>query len=379
MKRKTTILVLVLTLCMIVSAFPAFASYYKEGGIESLPTIQDEVGAETFAMNLAGETAEGKYRLINTADLKKDVDGKSAIIVDTMPAGWYAKRHIPGAINAFAPLKGETYTAADKANLLNQVKKLSGTKTVKQYYNSKTKKWQNKKPAKKYWNKCKKGKYKGKKTRTVTKPVMDKKIIIYCGFVKCTRSHMAAAYLVSQGYTNVYRQPGGISAWADAGLPMEGTNPGEVLDEKTLDPSSDRWASYGIPLEKMNFGDFIIDVRSKSDFDAGHIAGSVNFPVTGDYDEDELLAEYNNAGGKRVVIICVRGKSLAAKAMKSLQKKGADMGKVTYLIGGATGLQDKGILVPTASGSVLSSTAVDLNNPGVEGSDEATPEVTQEP
>lgn len=43
-------------------------------------------------------------------------------------------------------------------------------KNVKQkrYYNTKTRKWQLKKPAKNYWKACKSGKYKGKKTITVT-------------------------------------------------------------------------------------------------------------------------------------------------------------------------------------------------------------------
>ena len=43
------------------------------------------------------------------------------------------------------------------------------------------------------------------------------KIVVYCGHIGCARSHVAAAYLVKQGYTNVYRYGGGISAWVDAG------------------------------------------------------------------------------------------------------------------------------------------------------------------
>jgi large subunit ribosomal protein L35e len=88
-----------------------------------------------------------------------------------------------------------------------QVKKAAGKK--KYYYNSKTKKWQSKK-------------IKGAKTKKMVNK--DKKIILYCGFVGCARSHQAAMYLKKKGFTNVYRYPGGISAWVDANLPIAGTD-----------------------------------------------------------------------------------------------------------------------------------------------------------
>jgi len=45
----------------------------------------------------------------------------------------------------------------------------------------------------------------------------DKKIVIYCGFVSCERSHVGATLAKEAGYKNVYRFPGGIAAWLDAG------------------------------------------------------------------------------------------------------------------------------------------------------------------
>lgn len=45
----------------------------------------------------------------------------------------------------------------------------------------------------------------------------DKKIVIYCGFVACERSHVGAVLAKEAGYKNVYRFPGGIAAWLDAG------------------------------------------------------------------------------------------------------------------------------------------------------------------
>jgi rhodanese-related sulfurtransferase len=48
-----------------------------------------------------------------------------------------------------------------------------------------------------------------------------KPIVIYCGFVKCTRSHNGAAWAVKLGYKNVYRYSGGIFAWKGAKYPVE--------------------------------------------------------------------------------------------------------------------------------------------------------------
>ena len=49
----------------------------------------------------------------------------------------------------------------------------------------------------------------------------DKPIVIYCGFVKCTRSHNGAAWAVKLGYKNVYRYPGAIFAWKGADFSVE--------------------------------------------------------------------------------------------------------------------------------------------------------------
>jgi rhodanese-related sulfurtransferase len=49
----------------------------------------------------------------------------------------------------------------------------------------------------------------------------DKPIVVYCGFVKCTRSHNGAAWAVKLGYKKVYRYSGGIFAWKGAKYPVE--------------------------------------------------------------------------------------------------------------------------------------------------------------
>jgi rhodanese-related sulfurtransferase len=52
-------------------------------------------------------------------------------------------------------------------------------------------------------------------------PDKGRTIVVYCGFIQCTRSHNGAAWAVRLGYTDVYRYPGGIFAWKGAGYPVE--------------------------------------------------------------------------------------------------------------------------------------------------------------
>ena len=46
-------------------------------------------------------------------------------------------------------------------------------------------------------------------------------VVVYCGFVKCTRSDNGATWAKKLGYKNVYRVPGGLFAWKGASLPLE--------------------------------------------------------------------------------------------------------------------------------------------------------------
>ena len=48
----------------------------------------------------------------------------------------------------------------------------------------------------------------------------DRTIVVYCGFVKCTRSHNGAVWAKKLGYKNVYRFAGGIYAWKGMEYPI---------------------------------------------------------------------------------------------------------------------------------------------------------------
>lgn len=216
MKRKSTLIALAIAVAMLLGSFQAVfaAAPPNEKTKEAVKTVQskdkikDEVGAETFSYNFYNEVKKGKYKLIDTATLTKDQS--KYIIVDTMPEAWWNQRRIPGSINQVVGAMNSPefkILEQEKKDLLKKVSKACGKKTY--YYNKKTKKWQSKK-------------IKGaKKKKMVNK---DKKIVVYCGFTGCARSHQAAMFLTKKGFKNVYRYAGGISAWVFANNPIEGTD-----------------------------------------------------------------------------------------------------------------------------------------------------------
>jgi rhodanese-related sulfurtransferase len=148
--------------------------------------FEKEVEKETGAIKLVREIQRGGYDVVGTSELKQWIDaGRDMIIVDTMPlASSYEKNHLPGAVQFLFPIaempawdaaETDGRSPADFEALLG-----------------------------------------ADKNRTV---------VIYCGFVKCTRSHNGAAWAVKLGYQNVYRHPGGIFAWKGAGFPVEKGKP----------------------------------------------------------------------------------------------------------------------------------------------------------
>lgn len=144
--------------------------------------FEKEVEKETGAVKLVREVQSGGYNVVTTEELKKWIDsGKDMMIVDTMPyEDSYKKQHVPGAVQFLFPIPD-------------------------------MKKWDIKETEGKSMEDFK----------TLLGGDKDKPIVIYCGFVKCTRSHNGAAWAVKLGYKNVYRYPGGIFAWKGADFPFE--------------------------------------------------------------------------------------------------------------------------------------------------------------
>lgn len=135
------------------------------------------VQSEFLAMKAASEKERGGYELLSLGDLKAKLDAKEDIlVVDTMPyEASYKKQHIPAAVQFEFPVAEMTTIDSE---MKRQYKELLG-------------------------------------------PKRDRMIVVYCGYVKCGRSHNGAMWAVKLGYTNVYRCLGGIYGWNEAGYPVE--------------------------------------------------------------------------------------------------------------------------------------------------------------
>ena len=138
-----------------------------------------ETDIQKIAINLANQTIQGNYKLISINELKKLVDNKDDfVLIDAHPRREFIEGYIDGAINFGFQSKrtGEWDKDLD----------IEGGATQAQY-------------------------------REALGNDLNKKIVIYCGFTKCGRSHSASWWARFMGYTNVYRAPGGITGWKDAG------------------------------------------------------------------------------------------------------------------------------------------------------------------
>lgn len=145
--------------------------------------FEKEVEKETGAVKLVREVQQGGYDVVTAAELKKWIqEKKQMVIVDTMPyEASYKKAHVPGAVQFLFPI-----------------------------------------PDMSEWNDNETA---GKRPEDYEKLLghdKGKVIVIYCGFVKCTRSHNGAVWAKKIGYKNVFRFPGGIYAWKGAGFDVEG-------------------------------------------------------------------------------------------------------------------------------------------------------------
>ena len=74
------------------------------------------------------------------------------------------------------------------------------------------------------------------------------------------------------------------------------------------------------PAEVLRYGPVIIDVRTKDEFNEGHIAGSKNIPL----DEIKLQVDMIRQWNKPVVTVCRSGHR-SAIAMKMLKAAGLEV------------------------------------------------------
>lgn len=163
---------------LVVMGVFAASSAFALGGSK----FEQEVEKEQGAVKLAREVLKGGYDVIATAELDALIKtGEDILLVDTMPfEDSYQKEHVPGAKQFLFPIPD--MTAWD-------TKETAG-KSEQDY-------------------------------KALLGADLNKKIVVYCGFVKCTRSHNGAMWAKKLGYKNVFRYPGGIFAWKGAGYKVE--------------------------------------------------------------------------------------------------------------------------------------------------------------
>ncbi len=170
---KTMFVLAVLGIFVMGMATPSLAFMNK---------FEKEVEKEQGAVKLVREVQRGGYDVVTTEELKNWIDaGKDMVIIDTMPfEASYKKVHVLGAKQFLFPI-----------------------------------------PEMVVWD-IKETKGESKEDfMELLGPDKKKTVVIYCGFVKCTRSHNGAAWANKLGYMNVYRYPGGIFAWKGAKYPIE--------------------------------------------------------------------------------------------------------------------------------------------------------------
>ena len=165
---------LALALAVIIVSAPSQA--FMDG------KFKKEVEKEKGAVKLVREVQRGGYDIITTEELKQWIDEKrDMVIVDTMPfEDSYKKAHVPGAVQFLFPIPD-----MDDWNTME-----TDGKSQADY-------------------------------ETLLGPDKNKVIVVYCGFVKCTRSHNGAVWARKLGYNKVFRHPGGIFAWKGAGFTVE--------------------------------------------------------------------------------------------------------------------------------------------------------------
>lgn len=146
-------------------------------------SLNTEADLAKIAINLANQTIQGGYKLTTMEEVKKMIDAKEDfILIDAHPRWEFEMGYIDGAKHFGFKSK--------RVGKWEEDTDMAGSPTQDDY-------------------------------RKVLGPDLGKKIVIYCGFTKCGRSHNAASWATQLGYTNVYRAPGGITSWKDHGYPYK--------------------------------------------------------------------------------------------------------------------------------------------------------------
>jgi len=160
---------------MLLSAGMAIAALVVAGCANSLGTSPKglELPIEKAAVRFSADIRDGGYRIVTTDELKKWLDdGKEMTILSSLSMNEDRLFGLlPGAVNASTPRNEKEFAPEDRERVLHAA-------------------GHNK----------------------------EKMLVVYGGSVACRRSHIAAKILAENGYKNVFRYPGGITGWGEAGF-----------------------------------------------------------------------------------------------------------------------------------------------------------------
>lgn len=162
---------------MVLSALITVAALVFAGCANSLGTSPKglELPIEKAAVKFSADIRDGGYRIVTTDELKKWLDeGKEMTILSSLSMNEDRLFGLlPGAVNAAMPGSEKEFAPEDRERVLHAA-------------------GHNK----------------------------EKMLVVYSGSVACRRSHVAAKVLVENGYKSVFRYPGGITGWGEAGFTM---------------------------------------------------------------------------------------------------------------------------------------------------------------
>lgn len=122
--------------------------------------------------------------------------------------------------------------------------------------------------------------------------LMEKNIVIFCSGIHCGKSAALAEKMVQDGFQNIYVLKEGYPGWKLNNLPV-------TIRSTANDP-------YALNLEdfkKYKNQAVAIDVRTKEEYNNGHIEGAFNIPIK-QKKEDFLNALPKN---KNLLFICQTG------------------------------------------------------------------------
>lgn len=167
-----------------------------------------------------------------------------------------------------------------------------------------------------------------------------KQIVLYCSATGCPLSERAATILTARGYTDVAILAGGIEAWRAKGFAVASNTAPATVEKAGGDIHVGRVSAFELAADRSGAIYLVIDVRSATEFAAGHIPGAINIPAAA------LLSTV--AGKGKDIVVYARSVGSAGDAVRQLAKAGV---KAYELTGGLQLWAAQGLPMVAGDGS----------------------------